>query len=113
LLFLIKSLVDPLCARLEARGQLLARAELWMKYEKLPGLTTREQTWDAVFPSPLRDGKSVLSVLRFRLESTPLKAPVREVRLRFVQTVQRLPRALHLWSKESAAARALPTLIAE
>jgi protein ImuB len=113
LLFVLKGLVDPLCVRLEARSQLLARAELWMRYEKLPGLTRRDQTWEAAFPSPLRDSKSILSVLRLRLEAEPLAAPVRELRLRFVQTVERLPKALHLWSKESAAVRALPTLVAE
>jgi protein ImuB len=113
LLFLLKGLVDPLCARLEARGQLLARAEVWVKYEKLPGLAVREQTWEAVFPSPLRDSKAVLSVLKLRLEGTPLKAPVRELRVRFVQTIERLPRALHLWTKEAASVRALPALIAE
>ncbi|MBL8957139.1 MAG: hypothetical protein JNK82_40575 [Myxococcaceae bacterium] len=113
LLFLLKGLVDPLCARLEARGLLLARAELWVKYEKLPGLEQREQTWECVFPSPLREAKAVLSVLKLRLEGVPLKAPVRELSLRFVQTVERLPKALHLWTKEAAALRALPSLIAE
>ena len=84
-----------------------------MKYEKLPDLERREQTWHAVFPSPLRDSKAVLSVLRLRLEAQPFKAPVRELSIRFVQTVERMPRALHLWTKEAAAVRALPTLIAE
>jgi protein ImuB len=115
-LFVLKGLVDPSCpscARLEARSQLLARAELKVKYEKSPALERREQTWDAVFPSPLRDGKAVLNVLKLKLEAQGLKAPVREVSLRFVQTVERLPRALHLWAKETAALRALPALIAE
>lgn len=113
LLFLLKGLVDPLCARLEARSQLLARAELWVKYEKLPGLERREETWDAVFPAPLRDSKAVLNVLKLRLEGKPLRAPIRELCVRFVQTVERVPKALHLWTKEAAAARALPVLIAE
>lgn len=112
-LFVLKSLVDPLSVRLEARGLLLARAELWVKYERLPDLHVREQTWEAVFPAPLRDAKAVLAVLRLRLEGSRLQGPVREVRLRYVQTVARVPRALHLWTKETAAARALPTLIAE
>ncbi len=113
LLFLIKGLVDPLCARLEARGQLLARAELWVKYEKLPDLERREQTWEAVFPAPLRDGKAVLNVLKLKLEAQRFEAPVRELCLRFVQTVERMPKALHLWTKEAASVRALPVLIAE
>lgn len=112
-LFLIKGLVDPLCARLEARGQLLARAELWVKYEKLPDLRRREQTWDAVFPAPLRDGKAVLNVFKLKLEAQGFRAPVRELSLRFVQTVERMPKALHLWTKEAASVRALPVLIAE
>ncbi|MBK7862898.1 MAG: hypothetical protein IPJ65_30670 [Archangiaceae bacterium] len=113
LLFLLKGLYDPLCARLEARSLLLARAELWVRYEKLPGLTVREQTWEAVFPSPLRESRAIGNVLKLKLESVPLKAPVRELEVRFVQTVERLPRALHLWSKEAAAVRALPALVAE
>jgi protein ImuB len=113
LLFVLKGLVDPLCARLEARGQLLAEAELWVKYEKLPGLEQREQTWQAVFPSALRDAKAVLNVLKLRLEAVGLRAPVREVRLRLLQTVEAEPRALHLWTKETTAVSALPTLIAE
>jgi hypothetical protein len=113
LLFVLKGLVDPLCVRLEARGELLAQAELWVKYEKLPELREREQTWAAVFPAPLREGRAVLNVLKLRLEARGLKAPVREVKLRFVQTVEAAPRALHLWSKETAAVSALPTLIAE
>jgi len=113
MLFVLKGLIDPLCARLEARGELLAEAELWVKYEKLPELKQREQTWKAVFPAPLREAKAVLNVLRLRLEADPLKAPVREVRVRLTQTVKAEPRALHLWTRETAAVSALPTLIAE
>ncbi len=113
LLFVLKGLIDPLCARLEARGELLARAELWVRYEKLPGLVRREQTWEAVWPLPLRESKAVLNVLKLRLEAKGLEAPVREVALRFVQRTKAEPRALHLWSKETQSLSALPTLIAE
>ena len=113
LLFVIKGLVDGLCARLEARGQALSRAELFVRYEKLPGLTHRTQAWDVAFPLPLREPKAVLNVLRLKLDAEGLAAPVREVALKLVHTVEQRPRALHLWSKESSALGALPTLIAE
>jgi len=66
-----------------------------------------------VFPSPLRDSKAVLNVFKLRLEAEALEAPVRELKVRFTQTVERLPKALHLWTKEAASVRALPVLIAE
>jgi nucleotidyltransferase/DNA polymerase involved in DNA repair len=113
LLFVLKGLVDPLCSRLEARGELLVQAELWVKYEKLPELQQREATWEAVFPAPLRDAKAVLNVLKLKLEAQGLRAPVREVRVRFTQRAKAEPRALHLWTKETESASALPTLIAE
>ncbi|MFZ5469138.1 MAG: hypothetical protein ACOZIN_06820 [Myxococcota bacterium] len=113
LLFVLKGLVDPLCVRLEARGELLAQAELWVKYERWPGLTQREQAWEAVFPAPLREGRAILNVLKLRLEAVGLEAPVRQVRLRWVRTVRAAPRALHLWTKETVSVSALPTLIAE
>ncbi len=104
LLFVLKNLIDGLCARLEVRGEALSRAEVLLK----PG-----RTIEALFPAPLRASRSILNVLKLKLEASGLEAPVRQVRVRFVDVVAAPARALHLWEKESTALSALPSLLAE
>jgi hypothetical protein len=110
LLFVFKSLVDRLCARLETRGEVLASLRASVKYDLKPA---QEAHWKAVFPAPLRDSKSILNVLRLKLQEQPLSAPVREVSLKFEQTAKKPPQMLHLWSTETASVQALPRLVAE
>jgi protein ImuB len=116
LLFVGKRLCDRLSARLAGRAMAAARLEVVLSLDhaiaresQLPPLATLPLT----FPAPLATAAELFSVVRARVESWTIPAPVLVVTLRAPELARKEGRALHLFEPEARADRALPRLVAE
>jgi protein ImuB len=116
LLFVAKMLCDRLSARLAGRAMAATRLELEMRLDRalageaaLPPYATLTIT----LPAPLSKPAELLGVLRARVESYAIPAPILTVTLRATELVRKDARPLDLFIAEPKADRALPRLAAE
>ncbi len=116
LVFVAKRLADRVAARLEGRGVKAGRIELSMR---LDGVRREEKrkaeasVLSLALPAPLGKAEEILSVLRARLESYRVEAPVLGVTLRARELVAKAGVPLDLFVAEAKATQALPRLAAE
>jgi protein ImuB len=112
--FVVKALCDKLAARLIGRGVAAARLELVLSLDRaLCGQASAVSLLELILPVPLSRAEELLAVLRVRLESSSLPAPVLAVTLRAIELAQTSPRTLDMLTPEPKAERALPRLVAE
>ncbi len=115
LLFVTKRLADLMAARLYGRAMAAARVELVFSLDR--ALVTEGESPRAVvsvaLPSPLSSSADLLAVLRVRVESFEIAAPVLALTLRVPELAARRADARDLFVAEARAERALPRLVAE
>jgi protein ImuB len=116
LLFVAKTLCDRMALRLAGRVMAAARLELVLKLDRaiahdadLPPSASLAMT----LPAPLCEAGELLGVLRARVESFVIPAPILSVTLRAPELVRKDARSLDLFVAEAKADRALPRLAAE
>ena len=116
LLFVVKTLCDRLAARLAGRAMATVKLELVLS---LDGAIARESELPArvslplALPAPLASAPELLAVLRARVESWTIPAPILAVTLRAPELARKEARPLDLFAPEAKADRALPRLVAE
>ncbi|HWL85800.1 MAG TPA: hypothetical protein VNO21_08365 [Polyangiaceae bacterium] len=118
ILFAAKTLCARLSARLLGRTKCAAHLELVLALDRalLPERSGAEPpriVFSLVLASPLRTEDELLAVLRARIESYVLPAPVLAVSLRAVKLVDYELRARDLFVPETRAELALPRLVSE
>jgi protein ImuB len=113
--FVVKPLCDRLAARLEGRGMAAARLELALSLDRAlcDAGTAPHSVLKAALPAPMARAADLFAVLRVRIESLALPAPVLTVTLRACELAPAGGRTLDLLSPEPRADRALPRLVAE
>jgi protein ImuB len=115
IVFVAKRLSGKLAARLEGRGVGALRIELDLSLDRAlleegdPPVAKIAIT----VPTPLSHEAELLAVLRARLESFMVKAPVLAATLRTPELAPRVAAPLDLFVPEARADRALPRLVAE
>lgn len=116
LVFVIKTLCDRMAARLAGRVMAAARLELVLDLDRAiardADLAARAAL-PLTLPAPLCEASALLGVLRARVESYAIPAPILAVTLRATELVRKEARALDLFQAEAKADRALPRLAAE
>jgi protein ImuB len=117
LVFVVKRLADRLSPRLAGRCSKARRLELVLSLDRalLPP-DEREnptRTLEVNSPAPLATVDELLRVLRARIESYEIEAPILAVTLRALQLVTSEGQPLDLLVPEARAERALPRLGAE
>jgi protein ImuB len=115
--FVLKTSCDRLAARLEGRGLAAARLELVLTLDRsvsedVPP-SSRRFALPVALPSPIARAADLLAVVRTRLESCSLPAPVLAMTLRAPEITSASSRTLDLLAPEPMAARVLPRLVAE
>jgi protein ImuB len=116
LLFVAKTLCDRMAARLSGRVMAAARLELSLKLDRAIARDAELPAHAALpltLPTPLHEAGALLAVLRARVESYVIPAPILAVTLRVTELVRKEARALDLFQPEAKADRALPRLAAE
>ncbi len=114
LVFVAKRLSTQLAARLEGRGVGATRIELVLKLDRaLVKEGPPVRTIAVALPVPLVHEDELLAVLRAKLESFTVDAPVLGAALRAPELAPRGAQALDLFVPEAKAERALPRLVAE
>jgi protein ImuB len=115
LLFVAKSICDRMGARLAGRCMAATRLELMLELDR--AMTTEGQDPRAALAltlaAPLYQATDLLAVLRARIESYEIAAPIRAVVLRCADLVARVGTPLDLLAPEPRADRVLPRLAAE
>jgi protein ImuB len=115
LLFVAKSICDRMGARLAGRCMAATRLELVLELDR--AMTTEGQDPRAALAltlaAPLHQATDLLAVLRARIESYEIAAPIRAVVLRCADLVGRVAIPLDLLLPEPRADRVLPRLAAE
>jgi protein ImuB len=115
LLFVAKSICDRMGARLAGRCLAATRLELVLELDR--AMTSEGQDTRPVLAltlaAPLYQAADLLAVLRARIESYAIAAPVRAVVLRCADLVARACTPLDLLAPEPRADRVLPRLAAE
>ena len=115
LLFVAKRLTDRVAARLYGRAMAAARIELVLSLDRalVPEGQEPQRVVSVALPSPLSLAADLLAVLRVRIESFEIEAPVLAVSLRVPELAARRADARDLFVAEARAERALPRLVAE
>lgn len=115
LLFVAKALCDRLAARLDGRSMSATALELVLELDR--AMVEEGSAARAAMPlalaAPIHHAVHLVAVLRARLESFAIEAPVRAVVLRATEIVPRVGKPLHLLEPEPRAERVLPQLTAE
>ncbi len=115
LVFIAKRLSGMLAARLEGRAMGATKLELVLKLDR--ALVTDggapSRTVSVSVPVPLVREDELLAVLRAKLESFVVPAPILGAALRAPELAPRGAQALDLFVPEARAERALPRLVAE
>jgi protein ImuB len=116
LLFVVKMLCDRLAARLAGRAMATVKLEIVLSLDRA---IARESDLPATvalplaLPAPLSTAPELLAVMRARVESWAIPAPILAVTLRAAELARKEGRALDLFEPEAKADRALPRLVAE
>jgi protein ImuB len=116
LLFVMKTLCDRLAARLAGRAVATVKLEIVLSLDRAIAreseLPARVSLTIAV-PAPLSTASEILAVVRARVESWSIPAPILAAALRATELARKEGRALDLFEPEAKADRALPRLVAE
>jgi protein ImuB len=113
LLFVAKMLSDRMAVRLAGRCMSASRIELRLALDKGIEKKDPHAALALSLATPLYRAQEFLNVLRARIESYEITAPVVAVTLRCTELVRREGKALDLFVPEARAARILPRLSAE
>ncbi len=115
LLFVTKRLTDRMAARLYGRAMAAARMELVFSLDRALLVEGEEPSVvvSVALPSPLSRAADLLAVLRIRVESFEIPAPILAVTLRVPELASCLAEPRDLFVAEARAERALPRLVAE
>jgi protein ImuB len=116
LLFVMKTLCDRLAARLAGRAMATVKLEIVLSLDRAIAreseLPARVSLTIAV-PAPLSNAPELLAVVRARVESWIIPAPILAAALRATELARKEGHALDLFEPEAKADRALPRLVAE
>jgi protein ImuB len=113
LLFVVKGLSDRMALRLAGRAMAATRLELVLGLDRALAPGEPRSVLNQPLAAPLAGAPEMLSVLRSRIESFTIEAPILTVTLRVTEMVERGATPLHLFVPEAKASRALPRLVAE
>ncbi|MGO9712996.1 MAG: hypothetical protein ACLQBL_29325 [Polyangiaceae bacterium] len=114
LLFVVKTLCDRLAARLAGRAMATVRLEVVLSLDHgIARDSAKEASLQIAVPSPLASASELLAVVRARVESWTIPAPILAVALRATELARKEGTALDLFVPEAKADRALPRLVAE
>jgi protein ImuB len=113
LLFVVKGLCDRMALRLAGRAMAATRFELVLGLDRAFARAMPRSVVDLLLAAPLTEAAEMLSVLRARLDSFAIEAPILTVTLRVPEMAARTATPLHLFVPEAKADRALPGLVAE
>lgn len=115
LAFVAKTLTDRLGLRIEGRGMKTHRLELVFELERslVPEGMHPHATISVKLAAPISSSNDLFSIVRARLESYEVVAPIKAVVLRALDLAPAHARALDLFEGEPKADRALPELAAE
>lgn len=115
LAFVLKALCDRLAARLAGRAMGARSVELVLALDRTlcPPASDRLLTLSVALPSPISAASDLLSIVRARLETCVLAAPVLAVTMRASELARTSSRTLDWLSPQPKAERALPRLVAE
>jgi protein ImuB len=113
LLFVIKRLCDGLACRIAGRAMAITQLEVVLDLDRSIAPNAPRAVLNLVLSAPLTEAAEILGVVRARLESYTIEAPILSVRLRGVETVPRPRSQLHLFVPEAKAERVIPRLAAE
>lgn len=117
ILFALRGLVAKLASRLEARGEATCSLELRLRYDasiaRLRGIGRSRFSISIELPTPLHREAALFRVLKAKLESLALEAPLQSLDIA-ATGITRAPRIqLDLGRETTASPEALPTLLAE
>ena len=115
LLFVAKSLCDRMAARLEGRAMGASKVELELELDRaMLGEGARQREALAVgLASPLVKATDLFAVLRAKIDSFVVSAPVLAMTLRVPEVARIDPRALELFERVTMTDRTLSRLAAE
>src|SRR5580658_492186 len=113
LLFVVKGLSDRMALRLAGRAMAATRLELVLGLDRARAPGEFQAVLNQPLAAPLAEASEMLAVLRSRIESFTIEAPILTVTLRVAEMVERGATPLHLFVPEAKASRALPRLVAE
>jgi protein ImuB len=116
LLFVLKTLCDRLAARLAGRAMATVRLEVVLSLDRgiaRESVIDRAPSLLLTLPTPLSTASELLAVVRARVESWTIPAPILAVALRAPELARKEGRSLALFEPEAKADRALPRLVAE
>jgi protein ImuB len=113
LLFVMKRLCDGLACRLAGRALAVSRLEMVFDLDRGMTPCVPRAVLNLAFSAPLTEAAELLRVVRARLDSYTIEAPILSVRLRGLETVPLGRTQLHIFVPESKAEQAIPRLAAE
>ncbi len=119
LLFVMKRLCAGLSARVAGRAMAITQLEVVFDLDRAMAPDARGKTTapravlNLALSTPLSEAAEVLGVIRARLDSYTIEAPILSVKLRGIETVPRQRSQLHLFVPEAKAERMIPRLAAE
>jgi protein ImuB len=116
LLFVVKMLCDRLAARLAGRAMATVKLEIVLALDRAIARESNlppTESLPLALPAPLSTAPELLAVMRARVESWTIPAPILAVTLRAPELARKEGRALDLFEPEAKADRALPRLVAE
>jgi protein ImuB len=118
LLFVMKTLCDRLAARLAGRAMAATRVEIVLSLDR--GIARgqgregeKEASLSLSLPAPVASATELFAVVRARVESWTIPAPILTASFRATELARKEGRALHLFEPEAKADVALPRLVAE
>ncbi len=113
ILFVLKRLCDGLSCRLAGRALSIGRLEVVFELDRGLQPSAPRAVLDLGLSAPLAEAGELLRVIRARLDSYTIEAPILAVTVRGTETVPRTSVATHLFVPESKAERIVPRLAAE
>jgi protein ImuB len=113
LLFVLKGLSDRLGPRLAGRAMTATRLELVLGLDRALAPGEPRAVVSLSSSAPLTEASEIFGLLRVRIDSFAIEAPIVSATLRANELVPRTAKPRHLFVPEARAERALPRLVAE
>ena len=113
LLFVMKVLCDRMAACLAGRTLAITKLEVILGLDRAIARNEPRAVLHLSLGAPLAKATELLSLLRARIHSYTIEAPILLVTLRAVETISRDSKQLHFFVSESKAERIVPRLAAE
>ncbi|MDP9150373.1 MAG: DNA polymerase Y family protein [Myxococcota bacterium] len=113
LLFVMKRLCDGLARRIAGRALAISQLEVVFDLDRGMTPSVPRVVLNLALSAPLTEAAEILGVVRARIDSYTIEAPILSVRLRGVETVPLRRSQLHIFIPESKAERVIPRLAAE